>query len=256
MFYPLLNFVGYIFMVTLNYLSIALPLGGMTTQELSDKYANPFTPIGFTFSIWSVIYTLLLLFSIIPLVNYFHGKTQKNKLVEKNIGYLYVISCVLNGAWILAWQYQFVGLSVLVMLGLLVTLIIIHTAIRKNPTNLTWNDRYITFTVFSIYLGWISVATIANIAAWTVSIGASGWGISAITWTNGLVVMATLLGTIMYTKYRDVFFNLVIIWALYGIMSKRMLVGEVEFASIITTTQICMAFIVGLVSSQYLIKRK
>lgn len=103
-------------MVTLNYLSIALPLGGMTTQELSDKYANPFTPIGFTFSIWSVIYTLLLIFSILPLVNYFRGKTQKNKLIEKNIGYLYVISCALNGAWILAWQYQFVGLSVLIML--------------------------------------------------------------------------------------------------------------------------------------------
>lgn len=256
MFYPLLNFVGYIFMVTLNYLSIALPLGGMTTQELSDKYANPFTPIGFTFSIWSVIYTLLLIFSIIPLVNYFRGKTQKNKLVEKNIGYLYAISCALNGAWILAWQYQFVGLSVLVMLGLLVTLIHMHMAIRKNPTGLTWNDRYITFPVFSIYLGWISVATIANITAWTVSIGWGGWGISQIDWTIIMVIAATLLGTVIYTRYRDVFFNFVIIWALYGIMSKRMLVGEVEFASIITTTQICMAFIVGLISSQYLIKRK
>ncbi len=256
MFYPLLNFVGYIFMVTLNYLSVALPLGGMTTQELSDKYANPFTPIGFTFSIWSVIYTLLLIFSLVPLVNYFRGKSENNKLVEKNIGYLYAISCALNGAWILAWQYQFVGLSVLVMLGLLVTLIRIHMAIRKNPTGLTWNDRYITFPVFSIYLGWISVATIANITAWTVSIGWGGWGISQIDWTIIMVIVATLLGTAIYARYRDVFFNLVIIWALYGIMSKRMLVGEVEFASIITTTQICMAFIVGLISSQYLIKRK
>lgn len=255
MFYPLLNFVGYIFMVTLNYLSIALPLGGMTTQELSDKYTNPFTPIGFTFSIWSIIYILLLIFSIVPLVNYFRGKSQKNKLVEKNIGYLYAISCTLNGAWILAWQYQFVGLSVLVMLGLLVTLIHIHMAIRKNPTGLTWNDRYITFPVFSIYLGWISVATIANITAWTVSIGWSGWGISQIDWTIIMVIVATLLGTVIYARYRDVFFNLVIIWALYGIMSKRMLVGEVEFASIITTTQICMAFIVGFISSHYLIKK-
>lgn len=71
MFYPFLNFVAYIFMVTLNALSITLPLGGMTTEQLSDKYDNPFTPIGFTFSIWSIIYTLLLIFSIIPLVNYF-----------------------------------------------------------------------------------------------------------------------------------------------------------------------------------------
>ena len=95
-------------MVTLNALSIIIPLGGKTTQELSDMSANPFTPIGFTFSIWSVIYSLLLIFSIIPLVNYFRGKSQKNKLVNKNIGYLYAISCLLNGLWILAWQYQFI----------------------------------------------------------------------------------------------------------------------------------------------------
>lgn len=256
MFYPFLNFVAYIFMVTLNYLSISLPLGGMTTEQLSDKYDNPFTPIGFTFSIWSIIYTLLLIFTLVPLVNYFRGKTQKNKLVDKNIGYLYAISCALNGAWILAWQYQFVGLSVLIMLGLLVTLILIHLAIRKNTTGLTQNDRYITFPAFSIYLGWISVATIANITAWTVNIGWSGWGITQIMWTNIMVVVATLLGTVIYAKYRDVFFNLVIIWALYGIMSKRMLVDPIEFASIITTTQICMAFLVGIITTGVILKRK
>lgn len=256
MFYPFLNFVGYIFMVTLNALSITLPLGGMTTEQLSDKYDNPFTPIGFTFSIWSLIYTLLLVFTIIPLVNYFRGKTQKNKLVDKNIGYLFAISCLLNGLWILAWQYQYVGLSIFVMLGMLVTLIRIHMVIRKNPTGLTWNDRYITFPAFSIYLGWISVATIANIAAWTVSIEWSGWGLTQIMWTNILIVVATLLGTAMYAKYRDVFFNLVIIWALYGIMSKRLLVDANEFATIIMMTQICIAFLVGMLTSGVFFKKR
>ena len=130
--FPLTNFVAYIFMVTLNALSIVIPLGGMTTVELSDKYNNLFTPIGFTFSIWSVIYTLLLIFSIIPLVNYFRGKEKQNTFTNKNIGYLYAISCLLNGLWILAWQYQFVGLSVIVMLGLLTTLIILHRNIQGN----------------------------------------------------------------------------------------------------------------------------
>lgn len=105
MFYPLLNLVAYIFMVTLNALSITLPLGGMTTQELSHKLNNPFTPIGFTFSIWSLIYSLLLIFVIIALVNYFRSKPQKNKLIDKNIGYLFAVSCLFNGVWILAWQY-------------------------------------------------------------------------------------------------------------------------------------------------------
>lgn len=129
--FPLLNLVAYIFMVTLNALSIVIPLGGNTTQELSDKYDNLFTPIGFTFSIWSVIYTLLLVFSVVPLVNYFRGKEKKNTFTNKNIGYLYAISCLLNGTWILAWQYQYVGLSILVMLGLLATLIILHRNIQS-----------------------------------------------------------------------------------------------------------------------------
>lgn len=128
--FPFLNIVAYIFMVTLNALSITLPLGGKTTQELSDKYNNLFTPIGFTFSIWSVIYTLLLVFSVVPLINYFRGKEKQNTFTNKNIGYLYAISCLLNGTWILAWQYQFVGLSVIVMLGLLTTLIILHKNIQ------------------------------------------------------------------------------------------------------------------------------
>jgi hypothetical protein len=247
--------VAYIFMVTLNALSITLPLGGITTEGLSEKYGNPFTPAGFTFSIWSVIYTLLLIFSIIPLINYFRGKEQKNKLVNKNVGPLYALSCLLNGLWILAWQYQYITLSVFVMLGLLITLIKIHIEIRKNTGGLTWSDKYITFPVFSIYLGWISVATIANITAWTVSIGWDGWWISQIAWTNIMVVVATLLGTTILIKYRDIFFNLVVIWALYGIMSKRMAVGPLEFASIITTTQICIAFIAGAITTKIFLKK-
>ncbi len=254
MFYPLLNLVAYIYMVTLNTLSITIPLGGMTTQELSDKLNNPFTPIGFTFSIWSVIYSLLLIFVIVGLVNYFRGKPQKNKLIDKNIGYLFAISCLLNGTWILAWQYQFVFVSMCITIGMLVTLILIHKAIRKN-TNINGADKYITFPAFSIYLGWVSVATIANIVAWTVSINWGGWGLSQISWTNIMVVVATLLGTTMLVKFRDVWFNIVIIWALYGIMSKRLAVDPVVFASIITTTQVCMAFLVGAVSTKIFLRK-
>ena len=249
MFYPLLNIIAYIFMVTLNALSITIPLGGKTTQELSDMYVNPFTPIGFTFSIWSVIYTLLLIFSIIPLLNTLRGKEQKNKIVNKNIGYLYATSCLLNGLWILAWQYQHVFTSVIIMLCLLVTLIKTYIEIRKNTTALTWNDKYITFPAFSLYLGWISVATIANITAWTVSIGWSGWGISMIDWTSIMVVVATLLGITLLLKYRDIFFNLVVIWALYGIMYKRISIDPVVYGSIITTAQICIAFIAGAITT-------
>ena len=120
---------------------------------------------------------------------------------------------------------------------------------------MNWLDRYITRPAFSLYLGWISVATIANIAAWLVSISWGAWGISPITWTITMVVVATLLGTTMLMKYRDIWFNLVILWALYGIMSKRIAVGPLEFASIITTTQVCMAFLVGAITTRMIIRK-
>lgn len=248
----LANALGYIWMIVMNTLAIVLPLGGISTQALSERYDNPFTPIGFTFSIWSVIYLLLLLFTFIPLWQSWQGK--KTTPVQKNIAWLYPLSCLLNGLWIVAWHYQFIGVSVVIMIGLLVTLIRIHIAVRAaKPTRF---DSIITLPAFSIYLGWISVATIANITAWTVSIGWGGWGISQIVWTNIMVVVATLLGTTLYVKYRDTWFNAVIIWALFGIMYKRMNIDAATFASIIMTTQICIAFLVGLISSQYLIRRK
>ncbi len=141
------------------------------------------------------------------------------------------------------------------MLGLLATLIRIHMQIRKTPAVST-ADKYITLSAFSIYLGWISVATIANIVAWTVSVNWGGWGISQISWTNIMVVVATLLGTTMLVKFRDVWFNVVIIWALYGIMSKRLAVDPIIFASIITTTQVCMAFLVGVITTSLITRKK
>lgn len=140
------------------------------------------------------------------------------------------------------------------MFGILATLIRIHMQIRKTPA-VSAADKYVTLPAFSIYLGWISVATIANIVAWTVSINWGGWGLSQIAWTNIMVVVATLLGTTMLVKFRDVWFNVVIIWALYGIMSKRLAVDAIVFASIITTTQVCMAFLVGALSTKVFLRK-
>jgi hypothetical protein len=92
-------------------------------------------------------------------------------------------------------------------------------------------------------------------AAWLVSISWSAWGISPVTWTITMIVVATLLGTTILLKHRDIFFNLVILWALYGIMSKRLSIDQVAFESIVTTTQVCMAFIAGAITT-IILKRK
>ena len=119
---------------------------------------------------------------------------------------------------------------------------------------MNWLDKYITRPAYSLYLGWISVATIANIAAWLVSISWSG-GISPVTWTITMIVVATLLGTTILLKHRDIFFNLVILWALYGIISKRLSIDQVAFESIVTTAQVCMAFIAGVITTTIFLRK-
>lgn len=250
--FPLLNFLAFIVMIVVNTLSVTLPLGGISIGELSALYPNPFTPAAMTFSIWSVIYLFLFIFSTYPLLLLFWKKKIPVRI--RHIGYWYSLSCMLNALWVCAWQYRFVGTSVVIMIALLLVLIHIYQSIRKESTMRAF-DRWIIFPAFSLYLGWISVATIANITAWTVHIGWSGWGLSQIAWTNIMIVVATLLGTAIYARFRDIICNLVIIWALYGIMTKRVALDPIEFGSIVLTTQLCMAFLVGLISSRWILRK-
>lgn len=150
MFYPLLNFIAYIFMIVMNGLSF-IPLGGMTTQDISARYESLFTPEGFTFSIWSVIYALLLVFVISGLINLLQGKPQKNKFTNKYIGPFFALSCLWNGLWIVAWQYQYIGLSVIIISALFFTLAALYIRVHQRTSGLTWTDRYITRPAVSIY---------------------------------------------------------------------------------------------------------
>ena len=125
-----LNLIAFVFMITMNYLANALPLNGKTTGQLSDQYPNLFTPAGITFSIWGVIYLLLLVFIILQL----WGSQQK---LVSSMGWAFVASALFNGLWILAWHYERTGLSVLIMLGLLASLIFINQRLALQPFSIT-----------------------------------------------------------------------------------------------------------------------
>lgn len=250
MFYPLLNFVAYVFMIVMNGLAF-LPIGGLTTKEISDKYATLFTPAGFTFSIWSVIYALLLVFVIAGVVNALRGKTQYNKLADRYIGPYFALSCLWNGLWILAWQYQYLGLSVVIILALFFTVATLHVRIHRQNAGMTWVDRYITHPAVSIYFGWISVAVLANISAWLVSVGI----IPSVTLTIVMVVIAALMAVAMFVRCRDYLFVIVILWAMYGIMKKGETLSSLTFVPITATLHICMGFLVGLMTCRLFLKK-
>ena len=139
-----LNLFLFAGMVVMNYLANALPLNNKTTGQISDAYSNLFVPAGITFSIWGIIYLLLAIYCAAQF-------SERLQNVSESIGWLFAISCVLNGLWIVSWHYEKLPVSLLIMLGLLVTLIFINIMIKELPFG-------ITKAAFGIYLGWICIA--------------------------------------------------------------------------------------------------
>jgi hypothetical protein len=215
------NLLGYLIMLIVNTLANTLPINGKNTGELSDQYPNLFVPAGLTFSIWGVIYLLLLICVIYGFV-VLGNKHQSNASFVIQINLLFFISCILNVAWIFAWHYQELPVSVAVMLLLLFTLIFIYHRLKIGSHNIPKQVRYLVHLPFSVYLGWISVATIANITALLVDAGWKGWGLSEEFWTIAMTFTGTLLAALMAILKRDIYYGMVIIWAYTGILIKRM----------------------------------
>ena len=222
-FLQILNIIAFAAVVIINGLADFLPINGQTTGAIAGQYPNLFTPAAVTFSIWAVIYSLLLLFSIYQGSTLF--ETEKRKLDKKEkvvdkIGMLFILSCALNIAWIFAWHFNALWLSVLVMLGLLITLSKIFVRIH-NAALYNGKSKWFVYVPFSVYLGWISIATIANITTWLVGIQWDAFGIDPSIWTSIMIILGTALGAIMLLKKNNMYFSLVIIWALAGILLKQ-----------------------------------
>lgn len=245
----ILNFIGVITMITVNILANALPINGMNTGELSDLYPNLFVPAGITFSIWGVIYFLLVSFSIYSLSGAFrnHDKTTM-KVVQ--MGYWFFISCLANAAWIFAWHYQMVPLSVGIMLVLLTCLCIIYTRLRKLPLLYTAKEYFFLQLPFGVYLGWITIATIANITTLLVDIGWNRFGLSEDIWLTIMLIIAVGLTMFIIRLKKDFEYTAVIIWAFVGIIIKRNQMDQTHligyYAAIVGIIILCISLYIFL----------
>ncbi len=214
------NMVCFVIMIAANCLSIFLPLNNRTQMQLSAQYPNLFTPAGFTFSIWSVIYTLLLGFVVYQA----YVLLKKQHPVQESI---FVISplfagvCLCNASWLFAWHYEMVTLSVVIMLVHLWLLILIHDRLSFAISWKPFAPKLWLDITFSIYLGWICVATIANITAWFISLHMTLPFLPRQTWTVIMLVAATLIGIYYVFTRNNKFVALAIAWAFYGIIVKR-----------------------------------
>jgi len=235
--------VLYAVMVFVNYLANALPIGGITTGEASDAYANLFTPAGVTFSIWGLIYLLLFVYVIYQFTSLKDKKDKKTGQIFEKINGYFILSSLANIAWIFAWHYQFIGLSVLIMAVFLVSLIKIADILRKEQ--LIGLDYAAIKLPFSIYFGWISVATIANITVFLVSINWNGFGIADEIWMIILLFVGIGIGIWRMILDRNIAYGLVFVWAYIGILYKHASVGGYagQYPNIISSLLICLVLL-------------
>ena len=215
-----LNVAGFLAVVVVNALATAVPLGGKTTGQLSDQYPNLFVPSGLTFSIWGVIYLLLGIYAVYGIVHSVRRSDQSTDFMER-IGVLFLVTCVANAGWILSWQYEVLPLSLVFMVILLVTLIVIYNRLNVGRSTATASEKYMVHLPMSVYLSWITIATIANVAALLVAYGWDRFGIREEIWTIVMIGVGIVLGLLILFSRSDIFYSLVADWALLGILMKR-----------------------------------
>ena len=206
-----LNILGLAAVITVNALANILPINGMSTGQVAALYPNLFTPAGITFSIWTIIYLFLTGYCIYPFIS------SDNKKAISLSG-LFLLTCLLNCSWILVWHHLLIEWSLVIMILLLITLCMIYVKIHSRQPH-SKREKWLVYKPFSIYLAWISVATIANIAALLSAYDFSPP--SPQNWVIAMVIATQLLVYLISKKYRDIAFALVIIWALIGIMLKN-----------------------------------
>lgn len=209
------NAITYLITVIVNGLAVALPLNGLTTSQISDRFPVLVTPADYVFSIWSVIYVLLAAFTIYQALP---NKRQDPAL--RAIGYLPTVAGVLNTLWIFLWHFEIFALTVPVMLGLLATLILIHVRLRgaREGGGLA---RWLVALPFSVYLGWITVATIANISQMLYWAGYRGEPLGEPIWAVVILATGVAIAAVMLWREADWAYALVIVWAYVGIAATQ-----------------------------------
>jgi benzodiazapine receptor len=220
------NILSVILALTINILANALPLNGQNTGEISDRFQVFFVPAGYVFAIWGVIYIGWIAFAVYQML-----PAQKESPRLRKLGYLFALSGLLNAVWLFCWHYNQFGMSVLVMLGLLGLLIASYLRLDVGRTPVGTAEKWCVDVPFSIYLGWISVATIANVTDLLYYVNWNGFGIAPEIWAVIMLLVASLVGVLMALTRRDAAYLFVLVWSFAGIAVKQAAVPMVAYTA-------------------------
>jgi hypothetical protein len=216
------NIVATVVVLAINALANALPLNGLNTGEISDRFDVLFVPAGYVFSIWGVIYLGLIAFMIFQAM-----PAQRENPRLRRIGWWYALGCLANSVWIFLWHYLQFPLTLVAMLVLLLSLVVIYLRLGIGRAKVGAAELWAAHVPFSVYLGWISVATIANATDVLDYIGWNGWGMAPEAWAVIMLAAAGILTLLMGLTRRDAAYALVIAWASAGIALEQAAASEV-----------------------------
>ena len=235
------NLLAFGAVIVANGLANTLPLNGLTTGEISDRFQVYFVPAGYVFSIWGLIYLGLLIFAVFQAL-----PAQKDNPRLRRMGYLFAASCLANIAWLFLWHYEQFPLTLLAMLLLLVLLVGIYLRLGIGRAKTSSAERWLVHVPFSIYLGWITVATIANVTSLLEYWNWGGWGISDEMWAIIMLVTGGSIASAVNLTRGDIAYMLVIVWAFVGIAVKHTETQAVATAAWAVTV-LMLVLVVGLV---------
>lgn len=234
--------------IVVNALANILPINGQNTGAISDRFQVYFVPAGYVFSIWGLIYLGLVAFAIYQALP---GQRQNPRL--RSTGWWISLGGLANIAWIFLWHYEHFVLTLIAMLVLLATLILTYVRMETGRTRVPPAETWMARLPFSIYLGWITVATVANVTSVLDYVQWDGFGLAPEIWMGIVLVAVLAIAILMNFTRRDIAYALVILWALAGISIKHASVLAVAIPTWITFglvgLTLLMAFLIPVRSS-------
>ncbi len=237
----ILVLIAVIAVIAVNFLAVSLPLNGLDTGEISDRFEVYFVPAGYVFSIWSLIYLGLIAYGIFQVL-----PAQKENPRLRSIGYLFVLSSLANITWLFLWHYEVFLFTPVAMLTLLISLIAIYLRLDVGRAEVSTAEKWSVHIPFSIYLGWISVATIANITQWLYYLGWNGLGIPPEVWAVIMLAAGVVISTLMSLTRGDIAYSLVLVWAYIGIAVKQAGTPLVAYSALIGVGLILLMLVIGV----------
>jgi hypothetical protein len=232
--------VGVVLTLFVNYLATAGVLNGVTPPEISDALLTKFTPANYAFAIWSIIYTFVIGFAIYQAL-----PSQRDNPKLEGVRELFIASCVLNILWTFAWHYEFYVLSLVFMVGILLTMIGIYMRAGIGKPAASWGERLWVHLPFSLYLAWIAVATIANAASLLVYYDLSAFGIYDSLWSAIMILIAAIIGAVVLWKRANAAYAAVYVWAVIAITVRYANDTPIKFAAYAGIVIVVAAAILG-----------